>query len=121
VPPASQYWWCLLIESDHSDEFYSCTCYLGGTRDSESSRVREPGNLFQQDFSQNQQNFDLPGCCIDQQIDSQKNFSQNQQNFDLEGRLYFRVNTYNGVIPTRYPIQRADYDTYLSRCHTVKN
>ena len=26
---------------------------------------------------------------------------------DLEGRLYFRVNTYNGVIPTRYPIQRV--------------
>eukprot|EP01047_Picozoa_sp_COSAG01_P063603 COSAG01_NODE_8269_length_2849_cov_3.143636_4_plen_81_part_00 len=25
----------------------------------------------------------------------------------LEGRLYFRVNTYNGVIPTRYPIQRV--------------
>jgi hypothetical protein len=26
---------------------------------------------------------------------------------DLEGRLYFRVNTYNGVIPTRYSIQRV--------------
>eukprot|EP01047_Picozoa_sp_COSAG01_P011692 COSAG01_NODE_513_length_16049_cov_57.758056_20_plen_107_part_00 len=30
------------------------------------------GQFFQQDFSQNQQNFDLPGCWIDQQIDLQK-------------------------------------------------
>ena len=33
------------------------------------------GQFFQQDFSQNQQNFDLPGCSIDQQIDSQKDSS----------------------------------------------
>jgi hypothetical protein len=43
------------------------------------------GQFWQQDFSQNQQNFDLPGFWIDQQIDSQKDFSQNQQNFDLPG------------------------------------
>ena len=43
------------------------------------------GQFFQQDFSQNQQNFDLPGCSIDQQIDSQKDSSVNQQNFGLPG------------------------------------
>eukprot|EP01047_Picozoa_sp_COSAG01_P068290 COSAG01_NODE_9838_length_2326_cov_73.564885_2_plen_189_part_00 len=43
------------------------------------------GQFFQQDFSQNQQNFDLSGCSIDQQIDSQKDSSVNQQNFGLPG------------------------------------
>ena len=43
------------------------------------------GQFFQQDFSQNQQNFDLAGCSIDQQIDSQKDPSVNQQNFGLPG------------------------------------
>ena len=74
-------------------------CRLGGKRKLKyystitsggHSRLRiiagaRAGQFFQQDFSQNQQNFDLPGCSIDQQIDSQKDSSVNQQNFGLPG------------------------------------